>query len=73
MRVTEKGQVTIPLEIRRSLGIEPGTEVEFILEDDSVRLRRVAHAEAVREQLQKYAGTADSGLSTEEILSLTRQ
>jgi AbrB family looped-hinge helix DNA binding protein len=35
MRVTQKGQVTIPLEVRRALGIRPGTEVWF---DSSVLL-----------------------------------
>ncbi|MHB1467814.1 MAG: AbrB/MazE/SpoVT family DNA-binding domain-containing protein, partial [Solirubrobacteraceae bacterium] len=33
MRVTQKGQVTIPLEVRRTLGIEPGSEVEFELDE----------------------------------------
>lgn len=37
-RVTTKGQVTIPIEIRRVLGIEPHDAVEFILEDGVVRL-----------------------------------
>ncbi len=27
MRVTQKGQVTIPLAVRRALGIHPGSEV----------------------------------------------
>ncbi|TWF55010.1 AbrB/MazE/SpoVT family DNA-binding domain-containing protein [Neorhizobium alkalisoli] len=41
MRVTEKGQVTIPKNIRSNLGIEAGSEVEFVLRDDEVVLRRV--------------------------------
>ena len=32
MRVTQKGQVTIPLAVRRALGIRPGTNVEFALD-----------------------------------------
>ena len=32
--MTSKGQVTIPKEIRDRLGIEAGTELEFVLEDD---------------------------------------
>jgi AbrB family looped-hinge helix DNA binding protein len=38
MRVTQKGQVTIPLAVRRALGITPGTEVRFELDDGSARL-----------------------------------
>jgi AbrB family looped-hinge helix DNA binding protein len=41
VRVTEKGQVTIPQAIRESLGIRPGSEVAFTLEGDHARLERV--------------------------------
>ncbi len=73
MRVTEKGQVTIPQEIRESLGIRPGSEVAFTLEGDHARLERVRQPEVVAERLERYAGSADAGLSTEDILALTRR
>jgi AbrB family looped-hinge helix DNA binding protein len=38
MRVTEKGQVTIPKVIRERLGIGPGSEVRFLVDDGGVRL-----------------------------------
>ena len=38
MRVTEKGQVTIPKHIRDHLGIRPGSDVEFVREAERVRL-----------------------------------
>ena len=41
MRVTRKGQVTIPLAIRQKLGILPDTEVEFAVRGDAVILRKV--------------------------------
>lgn len=41
-RVTRKGQVTIPADIRRSFGIREGDHVQIIAEDDRVVLRRVA-------------------------------
>ena len=72
MRVTEKGQVTIPLSIREALGIRPSTEVEFVLDGDHAILRRVANPAEVRERLARYRGTADVGLSTEQIMRLTR-
>ncbi|PWJ78389.1 AbrB family looped-hinge helix DNA binding protein [Pseudaminobacter salicylatoxidans] len=40
MRVTEKGQVTIPKEIRDRLGIGPGSEVEFVERDSVVVLEK---------------------------------
>lgn len=40
MRVTEKGQVTIPKPIREKLGIVPGSEVEFVEKDNVVQLVR---------------------------------
>jgi len=39
MRLTSKGQVTIPQEIRERLGLMPRTEVEFEVEGDAVRIR----------------------------------
>lgn len=36
--VTTKGQVTIPIEVRRRLGLTAHEKVAFILEDDQVRL-----------------------------------
>lgn len=72
MRVTEKGQVTIPLQIREALGIKQATEVDFILEGDHAILRRSANTELVAERLARYKGVATTNMSTEQILALTR-
>ena len=40
MRITSKGQVTIPQAFREKAGLLPGTEVEFELDGDAVRIRR---------------------------------
>ena len=37
--VTSKGQVTVPAEVRRHLGIEPGGTVAFVIDGDEVRVR----------------------------------
>ena len=39
--VTRKGQITIPVEVRRALGISEGDKVSIELADDEVRIRRV--------------------------------
>lgn len=44
MRITSKGQVTIPLEIRDTLGLLPSTEVEFEIDRDAVRIRKSGRA-----------------------------
>jgi bifunctional DNA-binding transcriptional regulator/antitoxin component of YhaV-PrlF toxin-antitoxin module len=41
MRITAKGQVTIPLRLGEALGLLPETEVEFERVGDSVRIRKV--------------------------------
>lgn len=71
MRVTQKGQVTIPLEVRRALGIKPGTNVEFRLEAQGARLV-VEEARAERE-ITAMRGAGDLELTTDEILALTRR
>ena len=38
MRITTKGQVTIPLQIRERLGLLPNTEVDFAIRGDTVVL-----------------------------------
>lgn len=68
MRVTTKGQVTIPKAIRDHLGIQPGTDVAFVRAEDEVRL--VVNDDAAsqedrikrfREALERMSGTIDSG------------
>jgi AbrB family looped-hinge helix DNA binding protein len=76
MRITRKGQVTIPQEIRNRLGLLPHTKVEFELARDHARLRKARRppGESVRGRvaLEVLRGTADTRMSTNEILALTR-
>ena len=73
MRITSKGQVTIPIEIRDRLGLLPGTEVEFDVDGEAVRLTRAPDAGGRgRAIVDRLRGRATSGLSTEEIMALTR-
>ena len=70
MRETQKGQVTIPLEVRRALGIHPGSEVRFELDQDGARL--VVGDERAEAEVAAMRGAGDVPLSTEEILAFTR-
>jgi AbrB family looped-hinge helix DNA binding protein len=42
MKVGERGQVTIPKEIRDQFGITPETEVEFDIVEGRIELRKIA-------------------------------
>lgn len=73
MRITTKGQVTIPRDIREALGIVPSSEVEFVREGDRVWLRkRKPGAARGRSLVAGMRGRATARMSTEEILRLTR-
>ena len=71
-----KGQVTIPQEIRNRLGLLPHTKVEFELAGDHARIRKARQqpGETVRGRLalEVLRGTADTHISMDEILALTR-
>jgi antitoxin PrlF len=71
MRVTSKGQVTIPLAVRRKLGIEPGSEVNFELDDRGARLVR-AKTTRGKTITRRMRGRGTVAMSTDEIMALTR-
>ncbi len=73
MRVTSKGQVTIPIEIRDRLGIVPSSEVEFVEESGQVVLRKKAAAPARgRRLVEAIRGKSTVKMTTDQIMALTR-
>ena len=73
MRITSKGQVTIPQEIRLRLGLQPETEVEFDVVGNTVRMRKVeGRPGRGRGIVDRLRGRATTRLSTDQILALTR-
>ncbi len=73
MKITSKGQVTIPIHIRKRFGLLPNTEVVFEGRGGTVRIRRVRSAPKTRPDLvTRLKGKATARLSTDEILALTR-
>ena len=73
MNITSKGQVTIPLDIRESMGFLPNTEIEFLVEKGRVYLKK-AEQKSKRAQslVQQMRGKGTVRMSTDEILELTR-
>lgn len=77
MRVTEKGQVTIPKEIRDRLGIVPGSEVEFIAKDDAALLVKVKENGSQIRNFEEWAASVEGildldGMTTDEYMEWLR-
>lgn len=73
MKVTEKGQVTIPKPLRDALGIGAGSEVEFERSDDTIVVRKAAAGPTRGHRLtERLRGRGDVSMTTDEIMALTR-
>jgi len=73
MRVTSKGQVTIPGAIRQKLGIFPQSEVEFVVEGNTVILRTVTEKTSRGKRVvETLRGRATVRMTTDEIMAFTR-
>jgi AbrB family looped-hinge helix DNA binding protein len=75
MRITSKGQVTIPAGIREQAGLLPNTEVDFEFDGKVVRIvRATASKKEGRGALlvAHLKGRGDIAMSTDEIMALTR-
>jgi len=77
MRMTVKGQVTIPIEMREKLGLHPNSEVEFELVGNSVRIRKArgkgqkSRGERLLE-LMRQAPKPMPGMTTDQLMAMTR-
>jgi AbrB family looped-hinge helix DNA binding protein len=77
MRITSKGQVTIPQEIREALGLLPNTEVAFDIVNGEARLRKarqrggkLSRGDGIIARLRSREPS--NKLSTDEIMRLMR-
>lgn len=75
MRLTSKGQVTIPLAIRERLGLYANTEVEFSVDRGGVRIVKAAKPGAKslgRQLVEHMRGRGTGTLTTDELMKLLR-
>jgi antitoxin PrlF len=81
MRVTSKGQVTIPRDMRELTGIKPNSEVLFSIESGKLTITPKDAASVAKENerldrflktLDRLEGTGDQDLDAEALMSLTR-
>lgn len=70
--LTVKGQVTIPKRVRDKLGLKPGDEVAFGVAGDGEVTIRKAKGKPKPSRFEKLLGRADGGMTTDEIMELTR-
>ena len=75
MRITSKGQVTIPLAIREKYGFLPETDIEFIEREDWIGIRRTQgrKPDQVDRFIQRLTGSGTGQLTTDEIMELSRR
>jgi AbrB family looped-hinge helix DNA binding protein len=74
MRITSKGQVTIPAEIRERAGLLPNTDVDFEFDGKTVRIKRAVRSRQGRgaRTVAHLRGRGDVKMSTDAIMALTR-
>ncbi len=75
MKVTTKGQVTIPSHIRKFLGISAYSEVDFDIRDDEVVLLKIADekgGDSSKGRFGRLRGLKKGGLSTKKWMEATR-
>jgi AbrB family looped-hinge helix DNA binding protein len=72
MRVTTKGQVTIPRDVREKLGIVPQTNIDFREEKGRFYIVKTTKTKRTN-KFQRFRGIASSKMTTDEILKLTRE
>jgi AbrB family looped-hinge helix DNA binding protein len=73
MRITSKGQVTIPIEIREKAGFLPDTEVEFKMTGNTVVLKKAGSpSKRSLDLINRMRRKATLKMTTDEILALTR-
>lgn len=74
MRITSKGQVTIPKDLRERFRLLPHTEVEFIADANGLRLiprkDSPGRGDALLNHMCQHQGS--TGMTTDEIMELTR-
>jgi AbrB family looped-hinge helix DNA binding protein len=75
VKLTSKGQVTVPLHIREALGLLPGSEVEFSIDGDSARItkRQASGRRSLARDIVEHARGRGSGtMTTDDIMRLMR-
>ena len=71
MRISDRGQVTIPRKLREKFGLLANTEVEFVPDGNGLRL--VPHPASRVKKVERLYGLKKFGRSTDELMALLRE
>lgn len=69
MKIGERGQVTIPQHLREAFALKPGTEVDFVVQDE----RLVLVKKGVQREIDRITGRKQFDRSTDELMKLLRE
>ena len=74
MRITSKGQLTIPQSVREQAGLMPGADVEVVFENDVVQIRRIEprKGDGIDKRIAAFAGSGTRRHTTESLMALLR-
>lgn len=73
MKITSKGQVTIPIAVREKLRLKPHSDVEFVVDGEVAYVRKVVGPQKRgRRIVDLMRGRTTVRMSTDEIMALTR-
>jgi len=67
-KVSSRGQIAIPVQIRKEMGLEEGSKVIFFLEDDTLLIKKVS--EQTLEEITKPLKLAKKKISQEQVTDL---
>ena len=70
--ITSKGQVTIPAEVRRHLGVDTHDKIAFVLEDDGAVRLSVPHFPTI-DSLRGIAGSLPRPMSWQEVEEIAQE
>ena len=70
-RITSKGQITVPREVRRALGVHPGDRLLFQSDETGMRVRPIR----TKSPFAKFKGIGNPGIGSgrEEIIRRIRE
>lgn len=74
MRLTSKGQVTIPLYVRQQMALSPHANIDFVQEGSRFYIVKIKpNKQNIKEAISHMRGKATTKMSTDEIMKLLRE